>query len=233
MPQQFLPLAEETGLMHQVTLHVVETAVKQCATWLADGIDLTVAVNLAPADVLDARLPDEVARALERNHVAADHLQLEITESTIVSDPERVLDVLARLSELGVGLSLDDFGTGYSSLAYLKRLPVQELKIDRSFVMGMDADEEDTVIVRSTVELAHNLGLQVVAEGVETRESWAELAGLGCELAQGFLMTAPLPVDEFERWFANWPVQKREWQTESAAAGSRPGGAATARTSPL
>jgi EAL domain-containing protein (putative c-di-GMP-specific phosphodiesterase class I) len=144
--------------------------------------------------------PQQVDEVLRRHGVPAEALEIEITETTLMSDPERVLDVLACLSELGVRLALDDFGTGYSSLAQLKRLPVQEVKIDRAFVMGMGQDEEDAMIVRSTVDLAHNPGLQVTAEGVESDEALEALRALGCETAQGFLISRPLPAAGFDAW---------------------------------
>ena len=162
-------------------------------------------MNLAPANLLDVRFPDEVAELLARTGVPPELLQLEITEDTIMVDPVRVLDVVARLGELGLAFALDDFGTGYSSLAYLKRLPVQELKIDRSFVTDMDASRDDAVIVQSTIDLARNLGLQVIAEGVETEETWARLEQFGCHGAQGYFLSPPLPSGELTAWLAGHP----------------------------
>ena len=143
-----------------------------------------------------AELPDPIGDLLEQTGVAPEHLELEITESTILADPFRVRPVLSRLNEMGLRLAVDDFGTGYSSLAYLKRLPVQTLKIDRSFVSGMCEDPSDATIVRSTVDLGRSLGLSVVAEGVESLEVWSSLRALGCSLAQGYLIGAPMPADE-------------------------------------
>jgi EAL domain-containing protein (putative c-di-GMP-specific phosphodiesterase class I) len=136
--------------------------------------------------------------------VPADRLVLEVTEDTVMSDPERALDVLARLSESGVALALDDYGTGYSSLSYLKRLPIRELKIDRSFIFDLDTDPDAATIVRSTIEMANNLDLQVTAEGVETAASWTTLDAMGARHAQGYLLTKPLPADELDAWIATW-----------------------------
>jgi diguanylate cyclase len=203
MPAVFLPLAEEHGLMRRLTLWVLELATTQAVAWRRAGRQLQVAVNLAPANLLDVRFPDEVADVLRRCEASPQLLQLEITEDTIMVDPIRVLDVVARLAELGLAFSLDDFGTGYSSLAYLKRLPLQELKIDRSFVMDMDDNRDDAVIVRSTVDLARNLGLTVIAEGVETEETWEQLAQFGCDGAQGYYISKPVPPDQLEAWLAD------------------------------
>jgi EAL domain-containing protein (putative c-di-GMP-specific phosphodiesterase class I) len=161
-----------------------------------------MAVNISVANLLDARLPDLVQALLARHGVPAPDLQLEITESVIMADPVRAMDVLARVGEMGVGLSLDDFGTGYSSLSHLKRLPVQELKIDRSFVMNLAEDGNDAAIVRSAVDLARNLGLRVVAEGVETAEAWRALADMGCDLAQGYYLNRPVAAGQLAQWLA-------------------------------
>jgi len=178
----------------------------QAARWRAAGRPLQVAVNLSASDLMDVRLPDDVAALLDDSGVPPELLQLEITENTIMTDPVRVLDVLARLSELGLAFSLDDFGTGYSSLSYLKRLPVQELKIDRSFVMHMDSDPNDAAIVRSTVDLARSLGLRLVAEGVENAPTWDQLAAFGCDLAQGYHLSRPLPAAALDAWLASRPA---------------------------
>jgi EAL domain-containing protein (putative c-di-GMP-specific phosphodiesterase class I) len=199
-PDVFVPLAERYGLTRPLTLEVLDLALGARDAWAQEGLDLQIAVNLTAADVLDARLPDDVRRRLDEWSVPPGALQLEITETTIMVDPGRTLDVLAQLSELGVGLSLDDYGTGYSSLAYLKGLPVQELKIDRSFVMAMTDSPDDDVIVRSTALLGRNLGLGVVAEGVETAEHLARVTAYGCDVAQGYFLSRPLPADELLRW---------------------------------
>jgi diguanylate cyclase (GGDEF)-like protein len=199
-PAAFLPLAEQHGLMHRLTLRVLEQSAAQSVAWERDGRPLRIAVNLAPANLLDLRFPDAVAEVLRRSGARAELLQLEITEDTIMVDPVRVLDVVARLGELGLAFALDDFGSGYSSLAYLKRLPVQELKIDRSFVIDMDDSPDDDVIVRSTIDLARNLGLRVVAEGVETGRTWDRLVQFGCHAAQGFFLAPALPPAELDAW---------------------------------
>jgi predicted signal transduction protein with EAL and GGDEF domain len=202
-PYEFIPMAEQTGLMRPLTLFVMRSALAQNAEWRSQGVDLSVAVNLAVPNLLDVELVTDVELMLREHGVAPEKLQLEITEDSVMADPVRASEVLERFRGLGVGVSLDDFGTGYSSLAYLKRLAVDELKIDRSFVMDMTTDEEDAVIVRSTVDLAKNLGLRVVAEGVETTEAWENLARMGCDVAQGYLLAKPLPPAEFTAWIAD------------------------------
>ena len=195
-PNDFIPVAERTGLIKPLSRYVLRAALKQCSEWNEQGRDLHVAVNLTIPDLLDLELPDYIAGLLTERGVRADQLQLEITESTILADPFRVREVLTRFNEMGIALAIDDFGTGYSSLAYLKRLPVQTIKIDRSFVMDMCEDESDATIVRSTVDLARNLGLGVVAEGVESQEIWDALRAQGCSLAQGYFISRPVPADE-------------------------------------
>ena len=191
-PDRFLDVAESAGLMRQLTSYVLEHALRQLALWNAAGADLYVAVNLAMPNLLDLRLPEEVERLLHAAGVPADRLILEITENIVMADPDRILDVVGRLGALGVVLSLDDFGAGASSLGYIKRLTVDELKIDRSFVMTMDNDPDNAAIVSATIELAHNLGLRVVAEGVETEASFQRLRALGCDEVQGFLLSRPV-----------------------------------------
>ena len=198
-PNDFIPVAERTGLIKPLSRYVLRAAIRQCRDWNAGGRDLHVAVNLTIPDLLDLTLPDYIAGLLEETGVRPAQLELELTESTILADPFRVHQVLMRFDELGIGLAIDDFGTGYSSFAYLKRLPVQTIKIDRSFVMGMCEDESDATIVRSTVDLARNLGLGVVAEGVESQEIWDALRAQGCSLAQGYFISRPVPADELAR----------------------------------
>jgi diguanylate cyclase (GGDEF)-like protein len=201
-PGDFLSLAERTGLMAAITRWVLDAAVGQCAAWRRDGTDLPIAINLAAANIVDSTLPDAVAETLRRWDVPAHRLECEISEDTVMGDPRRATDVLERLRALGVRLSLDDFGTGHSSLSYLKRLPLDEVKIDRSFVIGMAEDASDAAIVRSTIDLARHLGLAVVAEGVETAEVLDVLATLDCDVAQGFLLSRPLPAGELDAWLA-------------------------------
>jgi diguanylate cyclase (GGDEF)-like protein/PAS domain S-box-containing protein len=195
-PGAFLPLAEQTGLMRPLTLRVLDDALAQCARWRDEGVPLTVAVNLGAPNLLDLGLPGDVLAALEKWEVDPSMLQLEITETIVAADPVRVIEIMNKLGELGISLSLDDFGTGSSSLAYLRELPVQELKIDKSFILGMDEDAEAATIVTTIVDLAHNLGLQAVAEGIETDEAYALLADSGCDYGQGFLMGRPMPAAE-------------------------------------
>jgi EAL domain-containing protein (putative c-di-GMP-specific phosphodiesterase class I) len=190
--------------MQALTAYVLEEALRQVRAWADEGIDLAVSVNVATRNVIDTAFPDDVAAALARWGLDASKLELEVTESTVLEDPARTSAVLDRLHALGIRLSLDDFGTGYSSLAYLRRLPVSELKIDKSFVMGMRTAEGDAVIVRSAIDLGRNLGLEVVAEGVETEEAWAQLQEFGCDLAQGYLLATPMPAIELTSWLATY-----------------------------
>ena len=201
-PAAFVSAVEQTGLIAPLTRHVLESSIGQCAKWRRGGRDLSVAVNLSTRNLLDRDLPHAIERMLSANDLPPDALELEITESMIMSDPDRAIAILERLSELGIRLSVDDFGTGYSSLANLKRLPIDELKIDRSFVTAMLRDESDLIIVRSTINLAHDLGLTVTAEGVEDDLTLERLARFGCDLAQGFEIGRPMPPVEFDRWLA-------------------------------
>jgi diguanylate cyclase (GGDEF)-like protein len=199
-PDEFIPLAQHTGLIKPFTLYVVDKALAHCAAWRQDGLELRVAVNLAMRNLLDLGFPADVAALLRKWDVNAELLELEITESTIMADPFRARQVLMQLHEMGVRLAIDDFGTGYSSLSYLRRLPVQEIKIDKSFVMNMADDENDAVIVRSTIDLARNLGLEVVAEGVENARTWNDLEAFGCDVAQGYFLSRPVVAEELARW---------------------------------
>ncbi|MQA98776.1 MAG: EAL domain-containing protein [Actinobacteria bacterium] len=195
-PDEFIPLAEHTELIKPLTYEIIGTAFKQCRSWHDRGHDLSIAVNLSVRSLLDLQFPDDVARLLEEHNVRPGWITFEITESTLMADTWRAMAVLKRLSAMGIGLSIDDYGSGYSSLSYVKRLPISEIKIDKSFVMNMDRDENDAVIVRSTIDLGRNLGLNVVAEGVETEEVWKKLAALGCNMAQGHYLSEPVPADE-------------------------------------
>ncbi|MBW3594475.1 MAG: EAL domain-containing protein [Actinobacteria bacterium] len=199
-PDEFIPLAEHTGLIEPLTSYVLNQSLRQVSEWREDGLDLKVAVNLSTRSLLNAQFPDEVSKALKKWRIPPSSLQLEITEHTILADPARAAGVLATLSNMGVELSIDDFGTGYSSFVQLRRLPLTELKIDKSFVMNMNVDENDAVIVRSLIELGRNLGLQVVAEGVESEQIRDDLTKLGCDFAQGFFTSRPMPADQLVRW---------------------------------
>jgi diguanylate cyclase (GGDEF)-like protein len=201
-PAEFVPLAERTGAIGDLTRWVLDNALAQARVWRDAGQDLTMAVNLAAPNIADATLPDAVAALLERHGVPGDRLECEISEHTVMADPRRAMAILERLRGLGVKLSLDDFGTGHSSLSYLKRLPLDEVKIDRSFVMGMTDDDNDAAIVRTTIDLARNLGLDVVAEGVESETILRNLSELSCDIAQGFYLSRPLPAAELDGWLA-------------------------------
>ncbi len=201
-PDQFIPTAEQTGLIEPLTAWVLDTALRQCRAWQDEGLFLPVAVNMSPRVLQDQQLPDRLSRLLQRHGVSPSRLTLEITESSLMANPERVHGILTSLHRLGVTLSIDDFGTGYSSLAYLKELPVQELKIDKSFVLGMgDAgDTQDAAIVRSVVAMAHELHLTVVAEGVEDAQALAVLTDIGCDTIQGYYACRPVPPAELAHW---------------------------------
>ena len=198
-PDEFVAVAERSGLIQPLTRHMLRTALTQCRIWRLSGLPLNVSVNLSARSLLP-ELPAEVARILGETGVAATALTLEITESSIMADPQRTGLVLEELSSMGVHIAIDDFGTGYSSLTYLKRLPVDEIKIDKSFVLGMARDEGDAAIVRSTVDLGRNLNLRVVAEGIEDAATWTALATLGCDMAQGYYLSPPLTPAEFDGW---------------------------------
>lgn len=200
LPMEFIGLAEETGLIRPLTRWVLDTALRQCVEWQNRGHRIPVAVNLSVRNLLDPKLADMVGAQLKRWNVAPEYLELEITESDIMSEPERALRVLRSLDQMGIKLAVDDFGTGYSSLAYLKRLPVDEIKIDKSFVLGMRQEDNDATIVDATIDLAHKLGLRVVAEGVEDMHTANLLGELGCDFLQGYFISRPVPGDAFLEW---------------------------------
>jgi EAL domain-containing protein (putative c-di-GMP-specific phosphodiesterase class I) len=201
-PDQFIPLAEHTGLIRALTRWVLDAALRDCRAWLDQGWKVSVAVNASMQDLHDADFPDLVRRTLSAHGVQPRYLRIEVTEGAMMADPARTREILARLRSLGVRVSIDDFGTGYSSLAYLKRLPVDELKLDRSFVRDLVTDKEDAAIVRSTIGLAHDLGLDVVAEGAEDLATLDHLAELGCDHVQGYVLSKPVPVQAFVEWLA-------------------------------
>jgi EAL domain-containing protein (putative c-di-GMP-specific phosphodiesterase class I) len=213
-PDRFIPLIEPTELMWPLTCHIFELVVRQAGAWQAEGVDIRIAVNVSSADIIDPRLPGEIARLLREYGVPAGCLEIEVTEGAVMSDPKGALEVLARITEQGLNvIAIDDFGTGYSSLARLHELPLDELKIDQSFVMRMARDGDET-IVRSIIELAHALGFRVIAEGVESYETWERLAELGADFIQGYVLTQPLPEGEFADWL----------RSDAAAAPSGAGG---------
>jgi diguanylate cyclase (GGDEF)-like protein len=207
-PEEFVPIAEQTGLIVPLTRWVLGAAIRQVQAWQGQGYELSVAVNLSARSFLDTALAVDIPLLLQRHKIEPKLLELEVTESTIMLDPVRATNTLERLSEIGLRLSIDDFGTGYSSLANLKRLPVDMIKIDKSFVLEMATEHSDAAIVRSTIELAHNLGLQVIAEGVEDRQIWEELARLGCDYAQGYYLSRPLPADKLAPKLGMAPVHE-------------------------
>jgi EAL domain-containing protein (putative c-di-GMP-specific phosphodiesterase class I) len=201
-PGEFIGVAEETGLIRPLSLWVLETALRQAREWQTRGYNLSVAVNLSMRNLHDDDLPAIVAEHLSRVGVAADLLVIEITESTLMADPERALNIVERLTDVGARIAIDDFGTGYSSLSYLTRLPVSELKVDQSFVRRMLGATNEAAIVRSTIGLAHDLGLMVVAEGIENAQTLEVLSRLGCDGGQGYHISRPRPADDLTRWLS-------------------------------
>ena len=210
-PDQFIPLAERSGLINLLSMWVLKTALRQVADWKRMGLDMPVSINLSARDLIDVRLPDEIEMALHEANVASELLEVEITESVLTADPARARAIVTRIGELGPTTTIDDFGAGYSSLAYLKNLPVHALKIDRSFVLGMTDNEHDATIVHAVVDLAHNLGLRVVAEGAEDMAVWERLRLAGCDEVQGFVLAQPMPSAQATDWLA------RRRETSNAA----------------
>jgi diguanylate cyclase (GGDEF)-like protein len=206
-PDEFIPLAEQTGLLNPLTFWVLEKTFQQCAIWRQTGLDIGMSVNISMQSLHDAKLPVMIKSLIDNNSVKPTCLTLEITESAIMTDPLRTRDILKSLSALGASLSIDDFGTGYSSLSYLKQLPVKVMKIDRSFVMEMVNNENDNVIVKATIDMAHSLGLKVVAEGVNSKQCWNMLREMECDYAQGYYIRKAMTSDEFIAWNKSgvWP----------------------------
>ncbi len=201
-PDEFIPMAERTRSIQQLSAWVIRQAFTDCAQWHQEGKDLTISINLSAKDLHDPELPDLIAGIQAATQVNPKWIVLEITEGSIMTDPEKALEIIQRLHEMGYKLSIDDFGTGYSSLAYLKKMPLAELKIDRSFVQDILHSDNDAVIVKATINLAHNLGLQVVAEGVEDAEIMAKLKDYECDIAQGYYLNKPQSVTDFNTWLA-------------------------------
>jgi EAL domain-containing protein (putative c-di-GMP-specific phosphodiesterase class I) len=205
-PSDFIPFAEQTGYISEITRWVLGRAIDQCGVWHRSGLDIRVSANVSARDLrLEDSLVTFVSEALAASETPAGMICLEITESGLMDDPRSAQSTLGKLRALGVATSIDDYGTGYSSLAYIKKLAVNELKIDRAFVSGMEADQGNAAIVRSTIELGHNLGLIVTAEGVETNHELAELRRFGCDLAQGYHFAKPMTADAFEAWLVKQP----------------------------
>ncbi len=212
LPDEFIPLAEQTGLIKPLTLWVLKEALRQQVQWRQSGLDLEMSVNMSVRNLQDMQFPERVAKIVEAMGRAPEKLFMEITETAIMADPRRAHEVLADLSNMLVRLSIDDFGTGHSSLAYLRQLPVKELKIDKSFVTAMDKNDNDAVIVRSIVDLAHNVGMTVIAEGVETEDTYERLKELGADAVQGFYVSEPLSADDLTAW-----LEKCRWPARGAA----------------
>jgi diguanylate cyclase len=213
-PADFIPIAESTGLINRLTIYVLRQAIRQAREWLDAGLRLPVAVNISPRCLHDAALVTRITNLLDEYEVPAGLLRLEVTETTVMTNPALAMTILTMLHELGVGLSIDDYGTGYSSMAYLGRLPVDELKVDRTFVLRMNRDDNDAVLVRGAIDLGHNLGLTVVAEGVEGGDHVAALRDLGCDIAQGYHYARPMPPADIAGWL-------RAYRTAAPAANPR------------
>lgn len=204
-PDEFIPLAERSGLIKQLSWWVLQNALSQTVLWHEKGIDIGVAVNISPYILLDPELPEAIIGLLSSHKLPKGTLTLEITETSVLKDPDLALEILLRLADMGIIISIDDFGTGYSSLSYLRKMPASEVKIDKSFVIDMLKNDNDAVIVRATIDLAHNLGMKVVAEGVENKEIAARLKELKCDILQGYYYSRPLAVEDFSKWFASYP----------------------------
>lgn len=203
-PDQFIPFAEQSGLIRDISLWVLTEAVKLQSTWLLNHIEIPIAVNISARDLIDSDLANKITSILNTHQVNNSSITLEVTESSMMDDPQRSKLTLLSLANIDMRLSIDDFGTGYSSLAYLKELPVSELKIDKSFVMHMQQNENDRIIVNSTIELAHNMGLKVVAEGIEDINTWDLLSDMGCDYGQGYYIARPIPAADFGGWLKVW-----------------------------
>jgi diguanylate cyclase (GGDEF)-like protein/PAS domain S-box-containing protein len=208
-PDRFIPLAEQTGLIRSISRWTLNEGIRQCHMWRQNGVELHVAVNLSMRDLQDAQIPRTIAGLLESWGVPPTSLEVEITETAIAADMESTLKTLSELRMMGVSVAIDDFGTGYSSLALLRRLPLNTLKVDKSFVQGLTTDENDAAIVRATIELGHNLGLKIVAEGVEDQATWDALAVLGCDIVQGYLLSRPIPAPDLTKWLYESPWGKK------------------------
>jgi diguanylate cyclase (GGDEF)-like protein len=228
LPGEFLPVAERNGMIRPLTQVVLASALQACASWRDSGLTVGVAVNLSPRSLVDRAFPDEVAAALDHYRVPPELLTLEITETSLMADSQQAIELLCQLSALGTRLSIDDFGTGYSSLSYLRRLPVSEVKIDREFVSRMTTDPDDLAIVRSVVDLARHLAIDVVAEGVENAAVWRQLEDIGCQIAQGYYLSRPIPAASFPAWLRSYektraPIPHRRAAASGGRTSARPG----------
>jgi EAL domain-containing protein (putative c-di-GMP-specific phosphodiesterase class I) len=202
-PGEFIALAESSGLITPLTHWVIDAALRQGYAWREQGLAHPLAINLSARDLRDPRLLDRIGDELATWGAAPGSIEFELTESALMEDPVAALETLHRLKRLDVALTIDDYGTGYSSLSYLRRLPVDAIKIDQSFVTGMSASRDAATIVRSTIELAHNLDLKVIAEGVEDQQTFDTLADWGCDMAQGYSISRPMPAGDFGAWAAS------------------------------
>jgi EAL domain-containing protein (putative c-di-GMP-specific phosphodiesterase class I) len=205
--QELLHVAEQTSVMQLLTVRVIEDVVAQVAAWARQGVRLRASVNISARDLYSGDVASHLAAQLNRHHVSPSQIQVEITESALMADPKRALETTGRIAALGVAVALDDFGTGYSSLQHLRRMPLSELKIDKSFVAGMASNSDDAAIVASTVQMAHWLGLRTVAEGVESEQTRSMLADIGCLVAQGWLTARAMPGDEVPGWLCDYAAR--------------------------
>jgi len=204
-PDLFIPMAEETGIIHPFTAWLISETSRQIRCWQDKGIDLIVAINLAPRNLLEADLPEQLQRAIRHCNISPSNFMMEITERGLIAEPQRAMATLDRIHNIGIPISIDDFGTGYSSLAYLKDMPIDELKIDKTFISGMNQDASSLTIVQMVIQMAHFLGLEVIAEGVESAEEWRQLDLLACDRAQGYYMGKPMPSEQLESWLSTSP----------------------------
>ncbi|MEQ1546471.1 bifunctional diguanylate cyclase/phosphodiesterase [Methyloglobulus sp.] len=211
-PDEIIPMAERNRMIKPLTQWVLRRAFRDCANWHKQGLPIKISVNLSAKDLHDPELPDLISGVAVAAGIKPEWIMLEITEGSVMSEPENALVIIQRLHEMGYRFSIDDFGTGYSSLAYLKKLPLTEIKIDKSFVMDILTSENDAAIVKATVNLGHNLGLMVTAEGVENKETMTRLMDYGCDVAQGFFLSKPLSVENFNQWVheSNWKIASHE-----------------------
>jgi EAL domain-containing protein (putative c-di-GMP-specific phosphodiesterase class I) len=216
-PSEFIPLTERMGLIKALTSCVLDLVLSRCRGWQNAGIAVPIAVNLSMRNLLDPGFASSVAECLKATGVDPGLLKLEITETAVMAEPGRAMETMTRLCQLGIGFAVDDFGTGYSSLAYLQRLPVEQIKIDRSFVGQMVTDPGSASIVRATIDLGHSLGLEVVAEGIEDMPTYQMLTAYACETAQGYLICRPLPGEQVEEWLHD-PIWRPDTHREISAA---------------